>query len=385
VRRVELSRLEECRADLSDLTPERLEFIDSAPWAGEGPEAGEADRDFSIEAIRTFVFQQDVIPDYGAYARHLGLETRDCRTWRDIAAVPVSAFRSHDLSASLQGNETVQFETSGTTISRPGRVRLTDTSIYEASLSRNFVRHLLPDGARLHAVIFGPAKAEAPHSSLWFMADHLVRELCAGGTWVVQDGEPQWERADEEFERAQAGGRALLLFSTTLLFQAWFERCDREGIRFRLPVGSRAMDTGGSKGAAVDISRENVQDSFERVLGIPATHVVNEYGMAEMGSQFYEDSLLAAHEDRAPRPGFAIPPWVRTRVLDPETMRDVPEGKSGVLVHYDLANLEIPLAIQTEDVGSVAAGRLRLEGRLPEAERRGCSLPFERFVERERA
>ncbi|HYR52710.1 MAG TPA: long-chain fatty acid--CoA ligase, partial [Candidatus Dormibacteraeota bacterium] len=79
-----------------------------------------------------------------------------------------------------------------------------------------------------------------------------------------------------------------------------------------------------------------------------------------------------------------IPPWVRTRVLDPETMRDVPEGKSGVLVHYDLANLEIPLAIQTEDVGSVAAGRLRLEGRLPEAERRGCSLPFERFVERER-
>ena len=47
-------------------------------------------------------------------------------------------------------------------------------------------------------------------------------------------------------------------------------------------------------------------------------------------------------------------------------------------------NLEIPLAIQTEDVGQVAAGRLHLEGRLPEAERRGCSLPFERFVERER-
>ena len=385
MRRVELSRLEGCRADLSDLTPERIEFIDSAPWAGEAPEAGEADRDFSIEAIRTFVFQQDVIPDYGAYARHLGLETRDCRLWKDIPAVPVSAFRSHDLSASPSEGETTTFETSGTTISRPGRVRLTDTSIYEASVSRNFVRHLLSDGARLHAVIFGPAKAEAPHSSLWFMADHLVRELCAGGTWVVQGGEPNWKRADEEFERAQAGGQPLLLFGTTLLFQAWFERCDREGIRFQLPRGSRAMDTGGSKGAAFDISRETVQDSFERVLGIPATHAVNEYGMAEMGSQFYGDSLLAAHEGRAPCPGFAIPPWVRTRVLDPETMRDVPEGKSGVLVHYDLANLEIPLAIQTEDVGSVAAGRLRLEGRLPEAERRGCSLPFERFVERERA
>jgi len=382
-----LSRLEESRADRSDLTPERIEFIDSAPWPEEGAEkeAREADRDFSIEAVRTFVFQRDVIPDYGAYSRHLGLETRDCRLWKDIPAVPVSAFRSHDLSASPPKGETVAFETSGTTISRPGRVRLSDTSIYEASLSRNFARHLLPDGARLPAVIFGPTKAEAPHSSLWFMADHVVRELCAGGTWVVQGGEPHWKRADEEFERAQAEGRALLLFGTTLLFQAWFERCDREGIRFQLPRGSRAMDTGGSKGAAVDISREKLLGSFERVLGIPATHVVNEYGMAEMGSQFYEDSLLAEHERRPARPGFAIAPWVRTRVLDPETMRDVPDGKSGLLVHYDLSNLEIPLAIQTEDVGSVAAGRLRLEGRLPEAERRGCSLPFERFVERERA
>ena len=383
VRRIELSRLEESRADLDDLTPERIEFIDSSPWPEES-QAAEADRDFSIEAIRTFVFQRDVIPDYGAYSRHLGLETRDCRLWKDIPAVPVSAFRSHDLSASPPGSETTTFETSGTTISRPGRVRLTATSIYEASLSRNFARHLLPDDARLPAVIFGPTKAEAPHASLWFMADHAVRELCADGTWVVQGGEPRWERADEQFERAHAGGQPLLLFGTTLLFQAWFERCDREGIRFQLPRGSRAMDTGGSKGAAVDISREKLQGSFERVLGIPATHVVNEYGMAEMGSQFYEDSLLAAHERRPVRPGFSIPPWVRTRALDPETMRDVPEGKSGVLVHYDLANLEIPLAIQTEDVGSVTAGRLRLEGRLPEAERRGCSLPFERFVQRER-
>jgi hypothetical protein len=75
---------------------------------------------------------------------------------------------------------------------------------------------------------------------------------------------------------------------------------------------------------------------------------------------------------------------VRTRVLDPETLAERPEGQPGVLIHTDLANLEIPLAVQTEDVGSLAGGRLRLEGRLPQAERRGCSLPFERFLERER-
>lgn len=144
------------------------------------------------------------------------------------------------------------------------------------------------------------------------------------------------------------------------------------------------MDTGGAKGARVELRRDDMAASVQRVLGIPPTHLVNEYGMAEMGSQFYEDTLLAGHERRPARSGFVIPPWVRTRVLDPETMLDLPEGRPGLLVHYDLANLDVPLAIQTEDVGAVAGNRLTLEGRLPEAERRGCSLPFEQFLERER-
>jgi hypothetical protein len=108
---------------------------------------------------------------------------------------------------------------------------------------------------------------------------------------------------------------------------------------------------------------------------------VNEYGMTEMGSQFYEDHLRALHRGRPAKPGFTIAPWVRTRVFDPQTMRECAPGKSGYLVHYDLTNREIPLAIQTEDVGSVRDGRLTLQGRLPEAERRGCSLPFEKFID----
>jgi hypothetical protein len=144
------------------------------------------------------------------------------------------------------------------------------------------------------------------------------------------------------------------------------------------------MDTGGGKGTRLELTRAEVEASFQRVLEIPPSHLVNEYGMAEMGSQFYDDTLRAAVEGRPPLRGKRIAPWVRTRVLDPETMRECPEGTPGLLVHFDLANLEIPLAIQTEDVGARLGNRLVLEGRLPEAERRGCSLPFEQFVERER-
>jgi hypothetical protein len=368
--------LEGLREAESDL----LRFIAEAPW-DEEPRPDEA---FSRLALRTFRLQCDAIPEYGAYARHLGRAPDQICGWREIPPVPASAFRSHDLSAAPRDREGVTFETSGTTISLPGRVRLSSTSLYEASLTRNFTRHLLPDGARLRAIVFGPRREEAARSSLWFMVEHVARERCEGAMWIVDHGEPRWEHADEALARAAEEGRPVLLLGTTLLFHANFTRCDRKGLRFTLPPGSRAMDTGGSKGARVAVSRREVASAFRRVLGIPPTHLVNEYGMAEMGSQFYEDALFAAHGRTESRPGFMIPPWVRTRVLDPETMRERREGTPGLLVHYDLANLEIPLAIQTEDVGTLSGPRLLLEGRLPEAARRGCSLPFERFLDRER-
>jgi len=348
------------------------------------PAAGD-DAQFESLARDAFKAQFDSIPPYAAWARHLGRTPDRVTRWEEIPAVPASAFKSHDLSAAPAGREAAIFETSGTSISRPGRVRLSTTRLYEASLLRNFERHLLPDGARLRMLVFGPSREEAPRSSLWFMADCVGRHLCAGVEFVVRGGEPRWIIADETLARAATEGAPLLLFGTTLLFAAYFERCDARGFRRALPPGSRAMDTGGAKGTRTGVDRRAIVAGFERVLGVPATHVVNEYGMAELGSQLYEDTLLAAHEGRPPEPGYRIAPWVRTRVLDPATMDECPEGTPGLLVHYDLANWDTPLAIQTEDVGRRIGDRLILHGRLPEAERRGCSLPFEQFLERERA
>ena len=340
--------------------------------------------DFDAAARHAYRVQSASIPAYSAYLRHLGINPSSTANWCDIPPVPTSAFKSHDLSAARPGSEVVTFETSGTTISRPGRVRLSSTAEYERSLLGSFTTHLLPDDARLPALIFGPTRTEAPRSSLWFMVDRIVEKLTTGGSWIVRGGEPQWDIADAALERSMKEGTPILLLGTTLLFMAYFERLAAKGKSFALPPGSRAMDTGGAKGQRAEFARAEVAAAFFQHLGIPATHLVNEYGMAEMGSQFYDDNLLAALEGRAPKPGKQIPPWVRTRVLHPETLEEQPDGERGILVHYDLANLEIPLAIQTEDIGSRVGDRLLLEGRLLGAEARGCSLAFERFLEHER-
>jgi acyl-CoA synthetase (AMP-forming)/AMP-acid ligase II len=345
----------------------------------------------SVEALmlRSFRYQADAIPAYAAYVRHLDIDPARVKDWREIPPVPASAFKSHDLSAApadaavpadADAPAAVTFETSGTSISQPGRVRLSSTKLYETSLLRNYQRHLLPDGAKLRAVVLGPSVAEAPSSSLWFMVDRVVREYAVEALYLVHHGDARWKAADDAFRLAAAADEPLLLLGTSLLFMAYFERLRIMDFSFRLPEGTRVMDTGGAKGQIAEFTRAQVEQGFERRLGIPASHVVNEYGMAEMGSQFYDDGLIAAHERRAPKSGKQIPPWVRTRVLDPETLNELPDGETGILVHYDLANLQIPLAIQTEDVGRREGDRLILEGRLLGAEARGCSLAFEDFL-----
>jgi hypothetical protein len=356
-----------------------LAWMRAALW--NAPDRRESDPTGAL-LLESFREQVAAMPAYLSYARYVGIDPERITDWRDIPPVPSSAFKSHDLSSAPNiGAQTVTFQTSGTSISRPGRVRLSSTRLYETSLLRNFERHVLPDGARLRALIFGPLRTEAPSSSLWFMVDAIVRAFTLRATYLVRAGEPDWKVADESIAEAQRSGEPLLLLGTTLLFMAYFERLREADRTFALPPGSRAMDTGGSKGLRSEFARSEVEEGFANRLGIPGSHLVNEYGMAEMGSQFYDDALLAAHERRPALRGKRIPPWVRTRVLDPETMQECSEGEAGILVHYDLANLEIPLAIQTEDVGRRVADRLILQGRLLGAEARGCSLAFEEFLD----
>jgi hypothetical protein len=97
--------------------------------------------------------------------------------------------------------------------------------------------------------------------------------------------------------------------------------------------------------------------------------------MSEMSSQFYDATAGVP----GPRLHAALP-WVRSRDVDPETLEPVPGGETGVLRHWDLANLPSVMAIQTADLGLVAPGGIRVLGRAQGAEARGCSHAMDQFL-----
>jgi hypothetical protein len=104
-------------------------------------------------------------------------------------------------------------------------------------------------------------------------------------------------------------------------------------------------------------------------LGVPATHIISEYGMSELSSQAY-DRVVGSSGNRI----FRFPPWARAYVISPENGREVAEGETGLLRIIDLANVGSVMSIQTEDLAIRTDDGFELVGRASAAEARGCSL-----------
>jgi hypothetical protein len=179
----------------------------------------------------------------------------------------------------------------------------------------------------------------------------------------------------QALDAAVAESRQVALMGASFSFVHLLDALEGQDIRYRLPAGSRILDTGGYKGQARELPLEAFYDGLATAFGVPRDRCINMYGMTELSSQFYDaGNAVVPSVKRAPH-------WVRSRVLDPLTGQDVPPGEPGVLAHCDLANFNSAIAILTEDVGVAVEGGFLLLGRAEGAQAKGCSLAVQEFLE----
>jgi hypothetical protein len=359
------------------------------------------DAAFEALARRVFAAQFAACEPYRAYCGRRGVTPGTVRHWSEIPAVPVRAFQEGSLSSDDAPVVRV-FETSGTTTGRRGRHALSERALalYRRSLEPSFRHFLLPElepeppGSRsgLLPLVLGPASAEAPGSSLYFMVDEVLAHLFAtparrafgpGGL----DG-TAWRAALVE---AESQGRPACLLGTALALHAALAWLEARGERFHLASGSRALQTGGMKASGMTLEPRELRARAAEWLGLEPAAVVGEYGMTEACSQFYESTWrdawaggdgcdLEAREAEEPRLLHG-PPWARAVVCDPETLEPAPAGRTGVLRLVDLANRFTLSFLQTEDLAvaregtqGLGSGPFVLAGRAAAAAARGCSL-----------
>lgn len=335
-------------------------------------DAGPAARDFPFEewAWRVFAFQYERNAAYRRFCLRRGVTPTTVTRWQDVPAVPAAAFRDSDLACDVP--EAV-FLSSGTTGGPGARSRhpVPCLELYRTAAVPTFAHFLLPDGARLPLLALLPRPEDAPHSSLVRMCAWIGETLCSDIEWFGGPNGLDHAAACARLEAAAASGEAVLLAGPTAAFVALFQH----GVQVRLGPGSRAMDTGGAKGLPRPLSRAGFLRACWNHLGLAAYWCVNEYGMTELCSQRYESVLRErfAGASLAPRRLLA-PPWLRTRVLDPDTLTEAPPGAAGLLCHHDLANAGSVAVVLTEDLGRTVGDGIEVRGRVRGSPSRGCGL-----------
>ncbi|MBB4638320.1 long-chain fatty acid--CoA ligase [Longimicrobium terrae] len=344
-----------------------------------GPHAPLSDGDFNRLALAIFAHQFACNTPYRLFCERRGMRPGTVADWTEVPAVPTDAFKAAALVCGDPEAAQAVFRTSGTTAGRErrGTHYLPDVALYDAALRAGFSAHLLPDGARLPVISLVPPPAEMGDSSLSHMAGAVVADYGTerSGWFVSPDGGIDHAGLDNALRGAVERGEPVCILGTAFAFVHWLDALRESDTRHALPPGSRLMDTGGFKGRSREVTREELYAGLTDRLGIPAAWCVNEYGMTEMSSQFYDGVAGAA---LAPTERMHVGPvWVRTQATDPETLRPLPHGGVGVLRHLDLANLNSVMAIQTADLGFTTPEGFRVLGRATGAEARGCSLAMD--------
>jgi hypothetical protein len=269
----------------------------------------------------------------------------------EIPHLPIAFFKTHRVIADNQREQQV-FKSSGTT----GMVRsnhfVADVSVYERSFVPTYEQFL---GKLEDQVIFAllPNYVTQGESSLVYMVDKLIagtKNPLSG--YYLESPESLLEAISE----GRKTGKKLVLFGVSY---ALLDLAELKPDLHDVTV----IETGGMKGKRKEMTKEEMHR--ELISGFGCEYIASEYGMCELLSQAYSD------KDGV----FELPAWMKIslrEVNDPFELVK-PEKTGGVNV-MDLANIYSCAIIETQDLGRMENGKLRLMGRFDHSDVRGCNL-----------
>jgi hypothetical protein len=262
--------------------------------------------------------------------------------------LPIELFKSHQVYSADSEPQAI-FTSSATTGMTSSRHLVADSSLYERSFTEGF---RLFYGEPREWSIYGllPSYLQRSGSSLIYMVDSLIKQCGSGGFYL--------DDYDKLLADMAADPKPKILLGVTY---ALLDLAERYAPRL---VDTVVMETGGMKGYRKEMPKSQLHKLLCEAFGVDRIH--SEYGMAELLSQGYSvgEGL------------FAAPAWMRVFTRDVnDPFKTLEPSRRGAINVIDLANLYSCSFIATQDVGvAYPDGTFRIEGRLTDAEIRGCNL-----------
>ncbi len=342
--------------------------------------------EFDQLALELFAYQYANNEPYRQLCDQRGRTPVNVESWREIPALSAASFGDARIACFPKERATVSFVSSGTTRSgstahnSSGRSahELENTQLYDASLLAHFRRSVMPDLDRIRMILLSPSFDDAPQSSLAYMLSKLHSAYGNGGGFFVRGGALDTEGIAKALRETR---EPALVFGTAFAFVHFLDYCATTGSRFALPHGSRVVETGGFKGQSRSVARDELYDGLSSTFGVSHDYCIAEYGMCELGSQWYDARLADVLGGRPVREQLKVGPhWTRTLVVDPVTAQELPDGSTGLLQVFDLSNRGSVAAVLTGDLVTQVDGGFVFVGRSQAAPPKGCSIAVDAML-----
>lgn len=305
--------------------------------------------DFNTCALEVYRFQKAHVPVYRTYLELI--HRPEPLHYLEIPHLPIAFFKTHQILA--EGMEVQQvFKSSGTTGMTRSMHSVADVSVYERSFVPTYEQFL---GKLDEQIIFAllPNYVSQGESSLVYMVDKLIAKTGDALSGYYLDSSESLLKAIAEGRKT---GKKLVLFGVSY---ALLDLAELKPDLHDVTV----IETGGMKGKRKEMTKEEMHR--ELIAGFGCEYIASEYGMCELLSQAYSDKNGL----------FELPPWMRIslrEVNDPFEL--LTKEKTGGVNVTDLANLYSCAFIETQDLGRLEDGKLRLMGRFDHSDVRGCNL-----------
>lgn len=346
-------------------------FIDSGSHSEE---------DFNRNALQLFAYQYKYNLPYQNFCMQKGKTIRTVKSWKDIPAVPINAFKETSLTCIDSELAERTFMTSGTTKGVKGKHYHPNLEIWNLSMKTCFKQWFMKDAERIQMGILFPTEEEMPNSSLAHYLSLAMKEFgTEDSNYLLSENGILLDHLIQDLEQAERTGKPYALLGPSFSFVHLFEELEKQGRSFKLPTGSRILDTGGFKNQSREMDLDEFYNQLSTLLGIARKDCINMYGMTELSTQLYDHG-----NEQVPSIKFG-PHWIKTRVIDPLTGEDVGLGERGVIVHCDLANFNSVTTVMTEDLGIQVDNGFLLLGRVQGTEAKGCSIAVEEFIRASKA
>ncbi len=307
---------------------------------------------FTQFALEVFHYQYQNNSVYRNWVNALGVHYSSVQSINDIPCMPVSFFKSHQVTTG-EFKAQVIFESSGTTQTINSRHFIKDADLYRQSFIKGFERFY---GDVKDCCIIGllPSYLERSGSSLVMMVDELIKLSghAESGFYLYE-----FDKLASVLKQLESRQQKTLLIGVTFALLDFAEQ-------FPLTLKhTTVMETGGMKGRRKEMIRPEVHEILTQRLGADKIH--SEYGMTELLSQGYSDGAGI----------FRTVPWMKILLRDEDDpLRIKLEGR-GLINVIDLANVYSCSFIATDDVGTLFEdGSFEVLGRFDNSDIRGCSL-----------